>query len=222
MNVTELVEDIKLLLGGGVVRLEVGDEDIEKLIKFAFKKIKPYISDRKLITVPSARCIDMTDKKVLEVIRVYPTSIVVADSSQGVSDKELLFDFQVYRTGSNIKTSKADIVRRYSVDDFEIPFEFEDGKLYISVGSVYSGVTVEAIVDVSLEELKDERAVAWVQGYALALTKERVGRIRSKFKASGLPVELDGDTLIQEARDEKGKLEDELENKDFGPSFVLR
>jgi hypothetical protein len=222
MDISSLVSDIKLLLGGGIVRLqEVSDEDIKALIVFSFKKIKPYISDRKLITVAPARCIDLTNEKVLEVIRTYPTNAVIADPSSAAPDKEVMFDFQMYRAYKPT-FSKQDLVRRYGVDDFEIPFEFENGKLYISVGSVYSFITIEAIVDVDLESLKDERAISWIQSYALALTKERIGRIRSKFRAPGIPVEFDGELLLQEASAEKSKLESDLENKDFGPGFVLR
>lgn len=49
----------------------------------------------------------------------------------------------------------------------------------------------------------------WVRQYMLAICKETLGRVRSKFKTVPIPgndVQLDGDSLLQEARDEMEKL----------------
>ncbi len=49
----------------------------------------------------------------------------------------------------------------------------------------------------------------WVRQYMLAICKEILGRVRSKFKSLPIPgseLTMDGDALIQEARDEMEKL----------------
>lgn len=214
MDVDELRDDIKLLLGGKVVNIEIDDHDIGQLINMAYRKIKPYISDRKLITVPAARVIDLSQEKVLEVLRVFPANQIYADGN------EIMFDFQAYRVDNgNVKEA---IVGSYGTQDMSIRFQFEDGKLYLSPGSVINSVTAECIVDVSVEDLKDERAISWIQDYSMALCKESLGRIRGKFRSSNLPVELDGETLLSEAQSMKDSLESQLLDRDFGPSFVLR
>ena len=53
----------------------------------------------------------------------------------------------------------------------------------------------------------------WIKRYALALIKEMLGRVRSKYGSIPIPnsdVSLDGDTLLSEASDEKENLVTEL------------
>ena len=53
----------------------------------------------------------------------------------------------------------------------------------------------------------------WIRRFALALTKEILGQVRSKFASIPIPGEtlsLNGPALIQEARDDQDKLREEL------------
>jgi hypothetical protein len=53
----------------------------------------------------------------------------------------------------------------------------------------------------------------WIRRYALALAKEMLGRVRSKFGAIPIPgesVTLDGDKLLAEGKEEQKALKDEL------------
>lgn len=54
----------------------------------------------------------------------------------------------------------------------------------------------------------------WIVNYALALTKQMLGRVRGKFKGAqgneGLPLEMDGPELLQEGKQEQKDLEEEL------------
>ena len=53
----------------------------------------------------------------------------------------------------------------------------------------------------------------WIRRYALALVKETLGQIRSKFATIPIPgdnVNLNGDTLITQAREEQANLKEEL------------
>ena len=55
----------------------------------------------------------------------------------------------------------------------------------------------------------------WIRRFALALSKEMLGQIRSKFASIPIPGEaitLNGPALIQEARDDQDKLREELKN----------
>ena len=214
MDTEKLVKRIKLLLGGSVLRLEITDEEITELIEMAYDVIKPYVVDRKMITCQSAPRIDMRESKVIEVLRVFPAGTLVP------GPMDLQFDFQAWRVGS--RDSLQGIIDTYETPSYDIRFDFQEGFLYINMDTAYSGITAECIVDVPLVDLVDERVIAWLQKYSLALCKETVGRIRSKFKSSNIPVELDGDTLLSEASQSKDQLEAELQEKDFGSSFLLR
>jgi hypothetical protein len=53
----------------------------------------------------------------------------------------------------------------------------------------------------------------WIRRFALSLTKETLGQIRSKFAAIPIPgesVTLNGSDLMSQAREEQDKLRDEL------------
>ena len=53
----------------------------------------------------------------------------------------------------------------------------------------------------------------WIRRFALALSKETLGQIRSKFNSVPIPgesVTLNGTALISEGKDEQLKLRDEL------------
>jgi hypothetical protein len=53
----------------------------------------------------------------------------------------------------------------------------------------------------------------WIRRYALALAKEMLGRVRSKFSTIPIPgesVTLDGDKLLSEGKEEQKALKDEL------------
>jgi len=59
----------------------------------------------------------------------------------------------------------------------------------------------------------DIREEEWVRSYALAVTKIRLGRVRSKYPSLPGPrgdISMDGETLISEGREDILRLEDEL------------
>lgn len=224
LDKAKLIEDIKLTLGSDVVRLEIPDKTIDNCIDKAFREIKPYISDRRLITVQAASVVDLKDKDVLEVIQVYPASPSLLQLG-GDNYGDSFFDFTIYKTGSisNLASYRNKLINGYRVDDLYIPFEFSQGKLYLSMQSIVGAVTLDAIVDVNPEDVEDERVVSWINKYSLALCKEILGNIRSKFTNSNtVPVTLDGKEMREEARSEKDKLEQALIDGDFGVSTILR
>lgn len=63
---------------------------------------------------------------------------------------------------------------------------------------------------------EDLYSESWVRRYSLTLSKEKLGYIRRKFSnfqsLGGSSIQLDGDQLIQEAREEKERLLEELKN----------
>lgn len=204
----------KLLLGGGVLELEVDTVAIGQLIDIAYDKIKPFIADSILVSRAFSSVINLADENIVDVIRVYP-----AESSIYTQDR--MFDFE------GIKLDRMSIHRSilgsYPVINSELNFKFNKPLLYLESDKVYSGqITIEGLYTPQLEDLKDERAISWIESYTLALAKQVCGRIRSKFKSSNVPVELDGDTLLSEAQSEIQTLEAELQDRQFGPFMVIR
>ena len=75
----------------------------------------------------------------------------------------------------------------------------------------YSYITLEWIPkSIKFEEVEEYEWIEWISNYATALTKEAIGRVRSKYKVEGSPFELDGEALLDEAKDEKASLSEYL------------
>lgn len=215
------IEDIKLMLGGSrILSLEINEDEISRLIDIAYRKMFPNVTDTDIITKPYANVISLENDNVEEVLKVIPASRLTVTTGSGTD--ELLFDFQAYRHG---KVDKLALMRKAISPDVNIPFEYvaQSKKLYITEGYTTGNISIEvsrSVID--LENLRDDRAQTWIYEYALALSKEVVGRIRSKAKSSNVPIELDGDTLLSEAASEKEKLETQLNEGQYGPTIILR
>ena len=67
---------------------------------------------------------------------------------------------------------------------------------------------------VNVEEIQDDYWVNYLIRLSLAYTKETLGRIRSKYKMTSAPYELDGDTLLSEAQSELTELRQFLQDND--------
>ena len=74
----DYVQEVKLLVSGGVLNLEIPDETIERIVLSAFRELQRYIDSTKFITIPYSPCIDMSEYDVNSVSRVYRA---VADST---------------------------------------------------------------------------------------------------------------------------------------------
>jgi hypothetical protein len=97
-------------------------------------------------------------------------------------------------------------------------FKFLNNKLYLYN---YTGrVSIEYIPkNLEFHELESDLQ-SWIIKYVKCLCKEALGRIRSKYKSSSAPFELDGDTLLSEFSEERTQLEDELSTSQKGFFFV--
>lgn len=91
---------------------------------------------------------------------------------------------------------------------------YQDGdELYIDLTGAGAGgsITIEYIPDYQdVSEITEPFWVNFILNMALALTKVALGRARSKYNISGLPYELDGDTLLSEGTTELEQLNEQL------------
>lgn len=224
MHKKDIVDRIKLMLGFPVVRIELNDDEIGKLVDIAYDRVKPYISDERWCTVPYARVIPIKEKAEQELqVEIQDVLWVYRTDQAYYSNSERLFDFQILRMDR--QSVMKWVLGSYPITQtqLDIDFRYLDGKLYLDSQTTYQGlVTVKVSVSPQFCDLKDERAIQWIQGYSLALTKMSLGRIRSKFKSSNLPVELDGDNILQEGIQEIERYEQKLVDEQFGPFIVVR
>lgn len=226
-NEEKIIKRVKLMLGSSVLKLEIGDKEIKEFIATAIDTVEPYIVDYKYITIPMCTSVDLSTYDIEEVLRVIPGSNLV--SQYGVGD-EYQFDFTPFTIFDRNKLFNGsqmmiNMVSTSVTPDVDIPFDYDERTkmLYITPGITTGSVTLECIPTIySVNDLYNKATLKWVYLYTLALAKEVVGRIRSKAKSSNVPIELDGDTLLQEAASEKSALENSLMADATGPVAMIR
>ena len=93
MTLEEYVENIKFELTGGILELEIDDETIGKAVKQALFEVQRYIDETKLVQVPFASCIDLTDFKHSSITHVYRTSPIgdLANTNNGISSVDPMY-----------------------------------------------------------------------------------------------------------------------------------
>lgn len=217
MQREEILGYIKRMVTGGVLDCEISDSVIIELIKDAYKKYVPYIGDTKSVTVIAADRVDLREYNFYDILNVKKKAQATYGGNQ--------FDFENVMKISSLRGFDlvTGILNNHNAQDDTVDFSFQNGILFLDMDDVgFSQVTVEGIPNVEMEQIKDYRAEDWVRRYALALTKEVLGRVRSKFKPQGVPVELDGDTLLSEGREEKERLEQELSDQVIGAINITR
>ena len=60
MTLTEYIEEIKLEISGGILHLELTDEQIAKIVKKSLRELQRYVDETRFMTIPFARCIDLS------------------------------------------------------------------------------------------------------------------------------------------------------------------
>lgn len=224
MEREKLINYVRLMLGGKKVHLEIDEDDISDLIDYSFAKIKPYIVDTKYITLPYARVIKIKERAEEELwVSIEDVMKVFRCDQAYYSSTERMFDFEILRMdrASVFKWVLGSYPITQTQED--IDFRYINGNLYLDSQSTYQGlITAEVVVTPTYEGLVDEHAKQWIQDYTLAQAKMVIGRIRSKFRPQGIPVELDGETLLGEGTNEIQTLESRLSELQFGPFYIIR
>lgn len=64
-------DEIKLRLTGGLLELEISDENLDRLIDAGLREIQRYICTTSIKTIPYSKCIDTSNMKINSVVGVY-------------------------------------------------------------------------------------------------------------------------------------------------------
>lgn len=162
------------------------------------------------MTVPYSTVIDLTDKKVANVIyimRGHNTSgpggfqdIMYIYSRQSALNTYTLTDYARYLLAQQNKSALA--------TDLDFHFDKANEKLYVyAQQALPTTVTLVYTPDYpSVDEITEPFWQDLIRRLALALTKEAIGRVRSKYDLSSSTYKLDGNTLLQEAKAEQEEI----------------
>ena len=225
MDLETLRDEIKEELTGGVLELEMGDTDLDKMIYGAVRELNRYYNSVHLITIPFENCINVSkyNIKVNSVSNVFRAEGFTTDGNNGIYDPLLASQWQLL-SGVGDLSHFQDYVYNYSAwntmlqirntssTDLSFRFDRDEQLLYVNISSnTPSNITI-AYVPI-LQNPQDIKSEYWVDQLfklALARTKIALGRIRTRFKQQNALWEQDGETLLAEGTAELTELRTEL------------
>ena len=225
MVLSDYRDEIKLKLTGDLLESELDDNTIDRVIKSSLRELQRYISSSNLITVPYKSCIDLSNPEdtngnqlnVNSVIAVYRTADLTGGSSNSgsmsdpmqVAQWQLLsgmgnlhyFQDAVYNYGAWTTLQQ---IRNTTSTDLLFRFDKSSNKLYINVSEgTPSTITIEYIpVFKDVSEVTSDYWQDILMRLALAQVKVTVGRIRTRYVQSNALWSQDGDTILQEGKEE--------------------
>lgn len=225
MVLSDYRDEIKLKLTGDLLETELDDNTIERIIKSSLRELQRYISSTNLLTIPYKSCIDLSNTEdtngekinVNSVIMVYRTEDLAGGGSSAgsttdpmqVAQWQLLsgmgnlnyFQDAVYNYGAWTTLQQ---IRNTTSTDLAFKFDSATNKLYINVSEgTPSTITIEYVprfTDVS--EITSDYWVDILLRLSLAQTKIALGRIRTRYIQSNALWSQDGDTILQEGKEE--------------------
>lgn len=192
------------------------------------RELQRYIDSTTLITIPYSRCIDLTGYKVNAVARVFRAQGYMSPGNDVVSgelqvDPMYMSAWQMLAGNGNLyninswtldySAWNAALQMRNTVST-DLLFRFERGtnKLYINCAFDYPQfITVEYVPRFDdPSEIKSDYWIDQLMRLSKALTKQVLGRVRSRFTQSNALWAQDGEALLNEANTELTQIREEL------------
>lgn len=227
MNIQAYRDEIRFKLTGGVVDLELSDSAIDKAINAALREVQRYICSTRVITIPYQKCIDVKDFKINSISRIYrvegytdggetlgsgPVDPMYAAQWQMLSGTGTLYNFQDYVYDFASWNTLLQIRNTISTDLAYI-YDKSSDKLYINISSnIPKNITIEFVpIYEDVSEIKSDFWIDVLMRLSVAITKQTLGRIRSKYTQTNALWTLDGDKLLEEGNAELTELREYLQ-----------
>lgn len=203
---------IRQMLGESNIDIELEAKDFEVIEQHTLDVIAPYYTGTKYIYGYAPK-IDLSNyPEVTAVYKVYVTDKTEDDFYKGI----FFGQPGVYIWDSSTMDSYLQYISLKTLYDNFKPMKSQTWKyvkpiVYLS-GYNNKPVVLECYVRPSKFSDIDPASHFYplAKQYALALAKEIVGRTRGKFTINGAPYALDGQTLLQEAAQEKQDVLDRI------------
>ena len=224
MTLQAYIDEIKLSMTGGILELEIPDETIQKIVQSAMREMQRYICSTKIITIPYQKAIDLKDKHVNAVARVYRANGTTSSSEGQTTDPVQVGLWQLTSNMGNMYNF-TDYTYRYAAYNTlqqigntlstDLSFYYDDAvsKLYINTRmNEGSPITIEYIPRYdNVEEITSDFWIDVLMRLSKALTKITLGRIRGRYTQSNALWTSDAATMLQEGQTELSELRNYLQ-----------
>ena len=224
MDMKSYIDEIKLDVTGGILELEITDDTIQRIVQSAMRELQRYICSTKLITVPYEKAIDLSDKHVNSVARVYRAEGTNTMSDSNSTDPVQIGLFQLTSNMGNMY-NLSEYAYRYSAYNTlqqisntistDLAFYYDDAvsKLYINTSlGTGSMVTIEYVPRYdNVEEITSDFWIDVLMRLSKALTKITLGRIRGRYTQTNALWTSDAAVMLQEGQTELNELRNYLQ-----------
>lgn len=224
MKMQSYIDEIKLDVTGGVLELEIPDETLQRIVQSAMRELQRYICSTKIITVPYKQAIDLSDKHVNAVARVYRADGTTSSSEGQSTDPVQVGLWQLTSNMGNMYNF-TDYTYRYAAYNTlqqigntlstDLAFYYDDAvsKLYINTRlNEGAPITIEYIPRYNnVEEITSDFWIDVLMRLSKALTKITLGRIRGRYTQSNALWISDAATMLSEGQSELSELRNYLQ-----------
>ena len=224
MKMQAYLDEIKLEVTGGILKLELDDSVLMQIVNSAMRELQRYICSTKIITLPYAKCIDLSEYKVNAITKVLRANGDGLSNNNDSGDPLHLSFYTLASAGNmynfNDFTSRMaswnamqQISNTLSTD---LAYYFEDAtkKLYINTNmSSGSSVTIEYVPRFdSVEEITSDYWIDQLMKLSKALTKVTLGRVRGRYQQSNALWTSDAQQMLQDGQNELNEIRQHLQS----------
>lgn len=194
---------------------EVTEGEDVKILMYAFRELKRNLHEYTDLTVPYTQRISLKKYKVKDLIEVrradVPAGLGIDNTSAGnvftaLAGMTAISSTQKYDAYFDyyVETMLVQTIKNSISQDLQFSYDEQNQLLYISANTPFpTYVTITYIADYDdPSELKTSYWQDWMRRLAIAHYKVYVGQKRSKMKIPGSPVQLNGEQLLAEGREE--------------------
>ena len=228
MTMEEYISEIRLELTGGVLELELDDNQLITIVNKALREVQRYIDNTKLITIPYASCIDLKDSELdINVSSISRVFRVEGLATMGYETGDQLDPFYAqmwigWANGANMYNLNNFIsnygswvqllqIRNTISTDLDFREDKLNNRLYISTVTPPELITIEYVPKfMNVEEINDDYWIDIIIRLSVAITKQIIGRIRTRFTQSNALWQMDGEQMLNEGNTELERIREQL------------
>ena len=228
MTLEEYIEEIKFELTGDLLNSEISDDGYAKIMNYSLREINRYYDNTLLVQTEASRCVDLAQLEkdnninIYFVANIYRAKPVGGGSSATYTDPMSIMQWNINnfttRGFSNaiynyLAVSTTEQISNTLSTDLDFKEDSANRKLYINYSSGMAGDIVIEYVP-KLEDVSQVNGEFWVDilhRLSLARAKTILGRIRTRYTQSNALWIQDGETMLNEGKEELAALRERLQ-----------
>lgn len=228
MTLEEYIEEIKFELTGDLLNSEITDDGYAKIVNYSLREINRYYDNTSLVQTTASRCVDLAQLEKDNNISIYFVSNIYRSKPVGggtdttnvdpMSIMQWNLNNFTTRGFSNaiynyLSVSTTEQISNTLSTDLDYKEDVANRKLYINYSSGMTGDIVIEYVP-KLEDVSQITGDFWVDilhRLSLARAKTILGRIRTRYTQSNALWTQDGETMLNEGKEELTAIRERLQ-----------